>query len=174
MRSRRGFTLIELLIVLSVGTVMLTVAMSVLYMLKETQVNMRQRLTAGRMITRLSDQFREDVHGAGKVERVPDEPSSADTEVWQLTIDKDTVVRYELRAREVRRAWIRGDNKIHDDFRLPAGFRAELRPPEPGSKLTTLRFEVADPMAAGSRPIQIEAVLGFANRHTPQPDGTAD
>ena len=173
MRVRRGYSLVELLVVLSVGTAMLTVAMSVLYMLKETQINVRQRLTVGRMITRLADQFREDVHAASGIERMSDERLLPGTAVWQFTLNRETVVRYELGNHEVRRARITGDGKIHDDYRLPAGLRATLRSPEPGSSVTTLRFEVADATVARARPIQIEALLGFANRHTAQTDGTA-
>lgn len=174
MRSRRGYSLVELLIVLSVGTAMLTVAMSVLYLLKETQVNVRQRLTAGRMITRLSDQFRDDVHGASKIERVSDEASSPDVAVWRLTIDPDTLVLYEIGYREVRRSRTTGDDKIHDDYRLPPGMHAKLCPPDRGSALTTLQFEVADATIAEARPFQIEAALDFANRHGAQTDRTAD
>ena len=57
MKPRRGFSLIEMLIVISVGTVLLMVAMTVLYTLKETQSKARQRLTEGRMTARLADQF---------------------------------------------------------------------------------------------------------------------
>jgi len=174
MRIRRGFSLVELLIVLSVGTAMLMMAMSVLYMLKEAQINVRRRLTEGRMITRLADQFREDVHTASRIERASNEASSPDTPVWQLTIDPDTVVHYEFGDREVRRARITGDDRIHDDYRLPAGVRATLTPPGPGSSIATLRFEVTDATAGGPRPIQIEAVLGFANRHTSPANRTAD
>ncbi len=174
MRVRRGFSLVELLIVLSVGTAMLMVAMSVLYMLKETQVNVRRLLTEQRMITRLADQFREDVHTATGIERVSDDASSSDAATWQLTIKPDTVVRYELRDREVRRRRIIGDDASHDDYRLPAGVRATLGPPVRGSSITALRFEVTDATAPVARPIQIEAVLGLANRHTAQADRTAD
>ncbi len=174
MRVRRGFSLVELLIVLSAGTAMLMVAMSVLYMLKETQVNVRRRLTEGRMITRLADQFREDVHGASEIELVSGEASSPDAAMWQFAIDSEVVVRYELGDHEVRRVRIAGDDEIHDDYRLPAGVRASLGPPKPGSSIATLRFEVTDATAGGVRPIQIEAVLGFANRHRAQADRTAD
>ncbi len=166
--------MVELLIVLSVGTAMLMVAMSVLYMLKETQISVRRRLTEGRMITRLANQFREDVHGASGIERLSDDGSSSDAAIWQLTIHPDTIVRYELRDREIRRRRVIGDEAIHDDYRLPAGVRATLDAPEPGSSITTLRFEVNDATVAGVGPIGIEAVLGFANRHGAQADRSAD
>ena len=91
MRLRRGFSLVELLVVLTVGTAMLMVAMSVLYMLKETQINVRRRLTEGRMINRLADQFREDVHQSRGMERVPDQRASPGNELWRITIGPDGV-----------------------------------------------------------------------------------
>ena len=174
MKLRRGYSLLELLIVLSTTTVMLMVAMSVLYMLKETQNNVRQRLNSGRMITRLADQFREDAHMAGRVERVPDEGASSETIVWQFTIQPNTVVRYRIGDQAVRRVRISGDARIHEDYRLPSGVRAAVIPPVPGSAITTLRFEKTDASVVGPRPVQIEAVLGFANRHTPRTDRTGD
>ncbi len=174
MRSRNGFSLVELLIVMSVGTAMLTVAMSVLYLLKETQSNVRQRLASGRRVTRLADQFREDVHGASAVNRVPDETSSPAATVWQFTIQPETVVRYEIRDDEVRRVRNTEDRKIHEDYRLPAGVHATLLPPVSGSSITTLRFETVAPGVAGTRPIQIDAVLGFTNRHASQSNRTPD
>lgn len=174
MRSRNGFSLVELLIVMSVGTAMLMVAMSVLYLLKETQNNVRQRLASGRRVTRLADQFRDDVHDASRVERVPNETSSSTETIWRFTIQPDTVVRYEIGDDEVRRIRTTGDRKIHEDYRLPAGVRASLLSPASESSITTLRFETADPGGEGTRPIQIDAVLGFANRYASQADRKPD
>ncbi len=174
MRSRRGFSLIELLIVLSVGTAMLMVAMSVLYMLKETQVTMRQRLTEGRMITRLADQFRDDVHAASRIERVSGEAPSPDKAVWQFAVGPDTVVRYEVGDGAVRRARLAGTDKIQEDYRLPAGMIATISGAEGDSALAALRFAARDPNVVQRRPVQIEAVLDFANRHTAPSDRTTD
>jgi prepilin-type N-terminal cleavage/methylation domain-containing protein len=172
MRSRRGFSLIELLIVLSVGTAMLMVAMSVLYVLKETQVTMRQRLTEGRMVTRLADQFRDDVHSASRIEPVPGERPSPDQTVWQLAVGPDTVVRYEIGDGAVRRIRLSDTDKIQEDYRLPAGMNAAISGGEDDSALAILQFAAADPNVMQQRPIQIEAVLGFDNRHTAPSDRT--
>lgn len=174
MNSRRGFSLIELLIVLSVGTVMLMMAMSVLYMLKETQVNMRQRLATGRTITRLADQFREDVYAASRIERVSGETPSPGTTVWLFSVGPDTVVRYEIGDRQVRRVRLTGSDKIQEDYRLPPGMSATISGAEGDSALAALRFEATDPNVAPPRPTRIEAVLGFANRHTTQTDRTTN
>lgn len=171
MKSRRAFSLVELIIVLSVGTAMLMLAMSVLYMLKQTQVDMRQRLTDARTITRLADRFREDVHAASRMERVSGEASTPDTVVWQFTCEPDSVVRYELTQHRVHRSQTAGKT-IHDDYRLPAESRVVIRPPEPASSLVELRLEAADATTADFRPIQIEAVLGLANRHSARNEGT--
>lgn len=172
MRSRNGFSLVELLIVMSVGTAMLMVAMSVLYLLKETQNNVRQRLASGRGVARLADQFRNDVHGASAVKRMPDDTSSSAKTIWQFTIQPATVVRYEIGDDEVRRIRSTEDGEIHEDYRLPGGVRATLLPPTPESSITSLRFETLNPGVAGTSPIQIDAVLGFTNRHAYQADRT--
>ena len=135
---------------LSTTTVMLMVAMSVLYLLKETQDNVRQRLQSGRMVTRLANQFREDAHKARQVERVSDEASSSETIVWQFTIEPNTIVRYQIGDREVRRMRISGDERIYEDYRLPSGVRASLTPPVGGSAITTLRFEASDAQVVGA------------------------
>ncbi len=63
-RRRRGYSLVEALVVMTVGTALLAMAMSVLYLLKETQVQARQGLVDGRTVVRLADQFRDDVAAA--------------------------------------------------------------------------------------------------------------
>jgi prepilin-type N-terminal cleavage/methylation domain-containing protein len=174
MKSRNGFSLVELLIVMSVGTAMLMVAMSILYLLKETQGNVRQRLASGRRVIRLADQFRDDVHGASTVKPVPNETPSSTETIWQFTIQPNTIVRYEIRDDEVRRIRSIEDRKIQENYRLPAGVRATLLPPPSESTITTLRFETVAPGVAGTRPVQIDAVLGFTNRHAPQSNRTPD
>lgn len=174
MKPRRGFSLIEMLVVISVGTVLLMVAMTVLYTLKETQSKARQRLTEGRMTARLADQFRDDVHAAVRMERMPDEAASPGITVWQLTIDPDTSVRYEIGDRVVRRVLNSGDGKTHEDYRLPGGLRARISRADAGSGLATLRFETTGAGGVRTSPVQIESLLGFARRHTPEAEGTAD
>ncbi len=174
MNPRRGFSLIELLVVISVGTVLLMVAMTVLYTLKETQSKARQRLTEGRVTARLADQFRDDVHAAGRMERVPDEAALPGRTVWQLTIDPDTFVRYEIQDRAVRRVLTTGEAKIHEDFRLPGGLRAVIDGADADSGLATLRFETTGAGGLRTSPVQVESLLGFARRHAPRAEGTAD
>lgn len=170
MRFRQGFSLIELLIVMTVGTAMLMIAMSVLYLLKETQANVRERLTVGRMTTRLADQFREDVHGARSIERETEDATTPESAVWKFTMAPDTVVVYKMRTGAVQRVRIGSDGKVQDDYRLPAGMRATITAPERNSDLATLRIELSGVSAERSRPIQVEALLGFAYRHARQTD----
>jgi prepilin-type N-terminal cleavage/methylation domain-containing protein len=174
MNPRRGVSLIELLVVISVGTVLLMVAMTVLYTLKETQSKSRQRLTEGRVTARLADQFRDDVHAACRMERLPDEPASPGRIVWQLAIDPDTFVRYEIQDRAVRRVLITGDARIHEDYRLPAGLRAAIDGADADSGLATLRFETTRTGGVPTPPVQVECLLSFARRLSPRAEGTAD
>lgn len=203
MKIRRGYSLVELMIVLSVGTAMLMIAMSVLTMLKQTQDHVRNRLISGRRITRLAQQFRSDTHLAIRMERVPKEVSSAEavesderrndsvqdsadrqatdrgelpvaTECWQLAMAGGDVVRYEFGHRRVRRVQVRDDRTTHEDYRLPVGVQAVLNPPEAGSVVAVLRFKKGDVGVIGPRPICVEAVLGFSNRHASPADRGAE
>ena len=199
MRIRRGYSLVELMIVLSVGTAMLMVAVSVLTMLKQTQDRVRTRLISERRITRLAQQFRSDIHLAIRMERVPQEASSSKagendvpgaggradsadrlkpprdglpvaTECWQLAMSGGEVVRYEFGDRQVRRVHAKDARTTHEDYRLPTGVHAVLTPQEAGSTIASLRFEPKDVGAMGPRPICVEAVLGFDNRHASMPE----
>ena len=174
MRRRRGYSLVELLIVIAVSTAMLMVAMSVLYMLKETQDNVRQRLTSGRMTTRLADQFREDVHMASRIERLPSDEAPSQNALWQLAVPPDTTVQYEIGDGRVRRVQARNDERIQEDFRLPPGINAELVPPKGRSTMAVLRFEKIDAESVGARPVQAETILGFTNRHSPSNGQTTE
>ncbi len=170
MRFRRGYTLVELMIVLTVGTAMLMIAVSVLYLLQKTQGNLRQRLSAGRSVARLADQFRGDVHAASRIERGTDKAAPAAV-VWNLDISPDTVVVYQLRAAGVRRVQIASSGRIQDDFPLPPGMGATITAPEGPSTLAVLRLEAGDVSAGRSRPVVIEALLGLDRRHSPAAAG---
>lgn len=194
MRIRRGYSLVELMIVLSVGTAMLMVAVSVLTMLKQTQDRVRRRLISERRITRLAQQFRSDIHLAIRMERVPKEASSSKTgesdvseaggrtdsadrpappraglpvatECWQLAMAGGEAIRYEFGDGQVRRVHAKDARTTHEDYRLPTGVHAVLTPQEAGSTIALLRFEPEEVGVMGPRPICVEAVLGFDNRH---------
>ena len=108
------------------------------------------------------------------MEQVPDEAASPGRTVWLLTIDPDTSVRYEIEDRAVRRVLNSGDGKTHEDYRLPRGLSATISGADAGSGLATLRFETTGAGGVRTTPVQIESLLGFARRHTPEAEGTAD
>lgn len=168
MKSRRGFTLVELLIVLSVAAAMLLVATSVLYLLKQAQVNTRQRLAVQRSVTRLARQFREDVHRAGAMERLPDTPNSPNVVIWSLAMEAGGTVNYEIGAGSLRRVQTEKASKLHEDFRLPPGTEASMVGPAAETPWATFRLNVTDPTVAKMRPVQVEAVLGLNRPHTTQ------
>ncbi len=174
MRFRRGFSLIELLIVLTVSTAMLMIAVSVLYLLKETQDNVRVRFEAGRRMARLANQFRDDVHWANHLERETAGAAPVGAAVWKFTLAPDTVVLYEISPGTVRRSQAGRGGKIQDDYRLPAGMVAVITEPGAGSDVAMLRLEAPEMSAGRARPVQVEALLGFANRHASQADRSGE
>ena len=166
MKSRRGFTLVELLIVLSAATALLMVATSVLYLLKEADVSTRQRLAFQRSVTRLARQFREDVHRAGAIERLPKQPNSPNIATWRLAMEGGAAVNYELGAGSLRRVLIADATNTHEDFRLPPGTKASIEGPAAETPWATFRIDVTNPATAKMRPVRVEAVLGLARPHT--------
>ncbi|MHB8901968.1 MAG: prepilin-type N-terminal cleavage/methylation domain-containing protein [Thermoguttaceae bacterium] len=171
-KSRRGFSLVELLVVLSVSTAMLMVAMSVLYLLKQTQVASRQRLDAARMLTRLSDRFRADAHGASRLEWVADDAALTDATAWKFTLDRDTTVVYEIRTEGVRRLETGSRGSVRDDYRLPPRMAVTITPPAENSTLATLRLEAPNPAGGPLRRVRVEAVLGLEGRHSSPGEGS--
>ncbi len=168
MKSRRGFTLVELLIVLSVTTAMLLIGTSVLYLLKQAQVNTRQRLGFERNVTRLARQFREDVHRAGAMERLPKTPNSPNVVTWSLAMEGGMAVHYEVQAGSLRRVQTADTTNLHEDFRLPPGTEASIEGPAAKTPWATFRLDVTDPTTAKMRPVHVEAVLGLDRPHTAQ------
>jgi prepilin-type N-terminal cleavage/methylation domain-containing protein len=172
MKLHRGFTLVELLIVLSVASAMLLVATSVLYLLKQAQTSTHQRLAVQRSVTRLARQFREDVHRAGAMERLPKPLGSPNVVTWSLAMEGGVAVNYELRTGSLRRVQTADTTRRHEDFRLPPGTEASMVGPAAETPWATFRLDVTDPTVAKMRPVQVEAVLGLDRPHTAQGEET--
>jgi prepilin-type N-terminal cleavage/methylation domain-containing protein len=79
---RRGYTLIEMLVVITVSTVLLSVAVGVLHVLSRAERSGREHGNRATIVARLADQFRSDVHAA--LHPIPSE--GADKNVWQFAL----------------------------------------------------------------------------------------
>ena len=100
--------------------------------------------------------------------------ASVGAAVWKYTLAPDTVVLYEIAPGTVRRSQSGRGGKIQDNYRLPRGMEAVITEPGGESDVAMLRLEVREVSAGRARPIQVEALLGFANRHVPQAEGSGD
>jgi prepilin-type N-terminal cleavage/methylation domain-containing protein len=67
-KTKNGFTLIELLVVMSVGSLLMGLAIQVLERAMTISTNTAEQLDEARNVNRLADQFRRDIHLANDVD----------------------------------------------------------------------------------------------------------
>ncbi|NQT11818.1 MAG: prepilin-type N-terminal cleavage/methylation domain-containing protein [Planctomycetes bacterium] len=121
MNGRRGYTLIEMVAVLSVGTVVMGVAVGLMLMLLRVERDSRMEVAERGAVNRLADQFRRDVRAADRL--TPTEsPEGEDAPfAWQLSVEAGRVVEYRAEPGALVRAE-RADEKVlgRESYRLPA------------------------------------------------------
>ena len=115
---RRGFTLIELVVVMSMMMVILSLAGMTFHLLLRTEKVVSQSFVTERAISRLSVQFRDDVHRSERGELTGD----IGNEKRELTLgDASGIrIRYAVTADGIARLLVDRDAVVaRDDFRLP-------------------------------------------------------
>lgn len=117
MNGRRGYTLIEMVAVLSVGTVVMGVAVGLMLMLLRVERDSRMEVAERAAVNRLADQFRRDVRAADGLTPEGEDASLA----WQLSLEAGRVVEYRSEPGALLRAE-RADEKVlgRESYRLPA------------------------------------------------------
>lgn len=122
--SRRAFTLVELIIVLTVATAIVGVAVMLIELLLRSERDTARGFRNARVLMRVSQIFREDVHAAERVE--VNAPEVDKKPGLNLGLSDGRRVYYEIDAHELRRTESQGDKASHQDtFRFPP--RSELR-----------------------------------------------
>lgn len=91
---RRGVSLIEMIVVMTVGAVLMGVAVSLLLVLLRTEQGGRTHAQRNESLQRLADQFRRDVHAADKTPKVVDVRDEAGF-VTLLMISGDRILFYD-------------------------------------------------------------------------------
>jgi prepilin-type N-terminal cleavage/methylation domain-containing protein len=164
MPPRRGFTLIEMLVVMTVGSVMLGVAVSTLFMLLRAETAGRNRVRQCRVIGHLSEQFRADAAEATG----PIMPEAGPPVQWRFALPDGRTAVYRALSGAIEREEFRDGKPLRrESFPLPAGasasldLRAEAVP-------ATASLTVGPPSAAesGGALFRIDAVLGKDHRFT--------
>jgi prepilin-type N-terminal cleavage/methylation domain-containing protein len=171
MHQRRGFTLVEVLVVITVSSVIMGIAVTLLYGLLLTQRTARDHLHRCHELDRLAEQFRRDVHLATT-------HNGADlTAGWQCHLPADRTVTYRAEPGGLVRVEHQGQVvRQRESFALPPNSVASIevtnsrkdgRGPAIASLLVTPAGDNPGTSAQGppaARPVRIDAVLGRDHR----------
>jgi prepilin-type N-terminal cleavage/methylation domain-containing protein len=162
---RRAFTLIEMLVTVSIGAVLMSIAISLLMALSEAEQGGRTHVEQNRAIQRLADQFRRDAHAAEDV--VVDGSSPKE---WQLKLTGNEVARYAVKGDDLAREERTGTKVIRrESYQLPKDSTAAIavdrvaNPP-----IVSLTLVPNDASTQSDREIRIDAVLGRDRRFAEQ------
>jgi prepilin-type N-terminal cleavage/methylation domain-containing protein len=159
---RRGYNLIEMIVVMTIGTVLMGIGVTLLAVLLKAEQNGRSHVEHNASLARLDDQFRGDVHAAA-VRPAADQKQLG---VWQWTLADGHAVKYACKPGVVdREEW--DENKIigRDSFYLPKDASATIAVEAKGAAACVrLVVILAEPPAADGREIRIEALLGRDRR----------
>jgi prepilin-type N-terminal cleavage/methylation domain-containing protein len=137
--NRRAFTLIEILVVITVGSVLMGVAVVMLAALLKSEGSSRRHLEYCTILNRLDDQFRDDVHAAAKA--TPGERGEA----LELVMPEPgaKLVRYRFEPGEIVREESEGEKILgRESFTLPEEVSAKFEQKQEGeSSMLILRVE---------------------------------
>ena len=170
MNRRRGFSLIEMLVVISVGSVLLGVTVSVFHLLFRMEHTARQYVHQSAVTAQLADRFRRDVHQAV-------DAAAADDDAGQLTLSPGHTIVYQPRPGElVRIERIDGADRHRETFSLPPETAVSMEIPDgDGPRLIRLRLVpqgLGGPVAG--REICIEALLASDHRYARAPANSTE
>jgi len=166
--NRRGYALIEMAATMAVGSLMVGVAVSVLYLLLDVERDARDGLRLRGELGRLGRQFRDDVHAAVDFRPVTPADAEASPPSWELRLEGDRVIRYG-RSEEAlwRRVIAAGEAVAGESFALPPAAAVAIELLEDES-IRRLRLRIGPGEASGDGPglrvSYIDAVLAHDHR----------
>lgn len=104
--SRRGYSLVEALVVISINSVLMAVALTLLATLLKSERDGRQHFERTRSLVRLADDLRHDAATAERAESDPSEPTlrlqSPKDRTIEFTCDGDRIRRVEREGASIR------------------------------------------------------------------------
>lgn len=174
MKRRSGFMLIELLVVITVGSVMMGIAVGLLYTLMQMDGKSRESTQDLSGIARLAEQFRADVHAASAWMPLEQPSQGAGYPGWKLQCTGDREIEYHAKQGTLYRTETAGGQaRSRESYHLPAGTVVAIQSPEPAAVPGLLCLDIVPdrslPVNAGARPRCIEAVLGMNHRYAQSP-----
>lgn len=129
--SRRGLTLVELITVMTVGSILISILTAMVVQVTRIEATTRNRIAQSLAITRMSDQFREDVRAARNVELLAengDRPSKL-----VVMLGDSIQVDYSQSGSGIDRVMHRdGDIAARDRYQLPPDVQAAWSQPDFG------------------------------------------
>jgi hypothetical protein len=170
LKRRRASSLIELLIIMSACSLVLTLSAALLHRAMHIQSRSRAYVDAERSATRLSHQFREDVHKA-LAHRAGEAPVDGDA-LLQLTHPGNEEVQYVAMDGTVSRTLMREAEVVsREEYAFPSAVKANVQQQEAPTRLVlVVTTNPADALnrtdsrriEPGFSPVslQAEAVLG--------------
>ncbi len=176
MKRNSGYTLVEMIVVMTAGTVLMGIALTLLCALLRAEGTGRALVARSTSLVRLADQFRRDVHASvGAAEAVQRSPrkdgltflvASPDAVGPQEDAAPLRSVEYFAEGNTVERLEWTGENiSGRDSFDLGDGYTAKLTIDRAdGRQLVRLAIVPTDASSVGNRRLQIEAVLGWDHR----------
>jgi prepilin-type N-terminal cleavage/methylation domain-containing protein len=158
--SRRGHTLVEMIVVMTVGAMLLGIAVSVLHVLMRVEQSGRAHVERHETLARLADQFREDVHAASV------KPAADGESVWRLDLAADRTVRYAAEKGRITREERMGDKTAsRESYIMPDDYTAAMAPDDAKNpSLVGLIVKFKGVLGVKDREIRIDAALGKDRR----------
>jgi hypothetical protein len=174
-RRRGAASLIEVVVLMSVGMVMLGIAMTTIHLLLRAERHSTQAVWHNTIITRMSRVLRDDVHTArdAAIEADDDGPATLN-----LTLDDDRHIVYTIEEHELKRIESTGETvKRRNSFFLPVGSSLQFeqaagsppavrlviqRAPLVGEKAKQSTTSTGEPPAR--RTLTIESIVGRDHR----------
>jgi prepilin-type N-terminal cleavage/methylation domain-containing protein len=160
--SRRGYTLVEMLTAMTVGAVMLGIALSMLLVLVRAEQGGRDRVYQARVMSRLAEQFRSDANAAVR----PISAKAGQKTEWQVALMGDQVVTYRALPGRIDREQRTGGKLVRQEsYVLPAGRAAKIVVNNDSTPAVASLIIAADEAAsAAGREIRITAMVGKDHR----------
>jgi len=122
--KKRGYSLVEMIVVISIGSVLATLAVTLLGTLLRASGTLNEQIHGIATVRRMAEQFRDDAHAALRVENLPKEGENPVVGL-RFQLAPGRTVTYEFPPKVVERTE-RIDDAVHarETFFLPPGTNA--------------------------------------------------
>ena len=159
MKSSRAFTLVEMVTSLSIGSVLIVLAIGTIHRTMRIESSLRNYDRAERTAAQLSRQFRTDIHQA---ERIELDHSQGNQLKLLLTLPGQSSVVYRLESNHVRREQRLNEQQVHrENFSFPKQYSIDFQERSSPSRAILTVHQNSNPEGVPPRlQLHVEAVIG--------------